>query len=202
MLKSKSIAALTFAAILAASGQGYAQTQADPHHPDQGAGKAQAAPETQNQPGMSIPMMMNMMAGMMKMMGGAGNEMGMNRTEHVEGRIAFLRAELQITEAQAKAWDVFAGFLREDAKRMKEADMPMMKDAKQPQFVTQLELRERMLASKLEEVRATKAAYAALDQVLSEDQRRMVGELLKNHMDMMPAGMMQGGMMPMQQNSP
>jgi len=186
MLKSKSIAAMTFAALLTASSQGYAQTQPDPHHPAQGAGTMEAAPGPQDQQGMSMPMMMKMMSGMMKMMGGGGTKMSMAGAEHVEGRIAFLRAELQITDAQAKAWDAFASVLRDNAKRMKDADMPMMSDAKQPQLVTQLDSQERMLTAKLEEVRATKAAYAALNKVLSEDQRKKVDELLRTHMGMMP----------------
>lgn len=203
MLNSQSIVAMAFAAMLAASSQGYAQTQPDPHHPEQGAGTTEEAPKTQDQQGMSMPTMMNMMSGMMKMMG--GGQMGMGGAEHVEGRIAFLRAELQITEAQAKAWDAFAGVLRDNAKRMKEANMPMMGDAAKPQFMTQLDSQERMLAAKLEEVRATKVAYAALQELLSEQQRKMVDELLQTHMGLMPPGMMQGGMMqggtaPAQQN--
>lgn len=195
MFKSKSLVALTFAVLLAASSQGYAQTQPDPHHPAQGAGTTEAAPGPQDQQGMSMPMMMNMMSGMMKMMGGGGGEMVMGGAEHVEGRIAFLRAELRITDAQAKAWDAFASVLQDNAKRMNDSGMPMMGDAKQPQFATQLDSQERMLTAKLEEVRATKAAYAALNEVLTEDQRKKVDELLRTHMGMMPPGMMQGGMM-------
>ena len=195
MLKSRSLAALTFAAMLAASDLSYAQTQPDPHHPAPGAGTTEAVPGNQDQQGMSMPMMMNMMSGMMKMMGGDAAQMGMGGATHFEGRIAFLHAELQITDGQAKAWDVFAGVLRDNAKRMKEMNMPMMGDASKPQFVTQLDSQERMFAAKLEEVRATRTAYAALYKVLSEEQRKMVDELLQTHMGMMPPGMMQGGMM-------
>jgi LTXXQ motif family protein len=48
-------------------------------------------------------------SGMMGMMG-----------EHVEGRIAFLRAELKITDAQVPQWNTFADALRANAKRMGE----------------------------------------------------------------------------------
>ena len=197
MLKSKSISALSFAAMLAASSTGYAQTPPDPHHPEQGAGTEKAVPAPQDRQGMSMPMMMNMMSGMMKMMGGGGAQMGMGgmgMTDHVEGRIAFLRAELQITEPQTKAWETFAGGLRDNAKRMKEAGMPMS-DAAAPSFVAWLDSQERMLAMKLEEVRATKTAFAALHQALSAEQRKTVDELLATHMSLMPSGMMQGDMM-------
>ena len=57
----------------------------------------------------------------MPMMGGPGH-MGMMRmmgmADHVEGRIAFLKAELKITEAQMPQWNAFADVLRENARRM------------------------------------------------------------------------------------
>lgn len=208
MLKSKSLAALFFAALLAALSQAHAQSQPDPHHPDQAPGAAATAPGTQAQPGMPMPMMMDMMSNMMKMMGGGGAQMGMGGgmdncammgAAHIEGRIAFLRAELVITDAQAKTWDAFADVLRANAKRVKEATMPMMANAAPPQMLGQLEQQERMLAAKLEEVKATKAAYAALHESLTPEQRKTADELLKTHMGMMPPGMMMGGGMPKQQ---
>ena len=203
MLKSKSLAALALAALLAASSQSYAQTQPDPHHPATGGDTAQTTSAPQDQQGMSMPMMMNMMAGMMKMMAGSAGQMGrcgtgmpaMGMTEHVEGRIAFLRAELQITDAQAKAWDAFATVLRDNAKRMQGANMQMMPDAKTPRFQTMFDTQERMLTMKLEQVKATKAAFVYLYEVLSADQRKTVDELLQTHIGLMPPGMMQDGMM-------
>ena len=198
MLKSKSLVTLTFAAMLAASTQGYAQTQPDPHHPADGAGTTEAVPGNQDQQGMSMPMMMNMMSGMMKMMGGGGAQMGMGRmnmTEHTAGRIAFLRAELQITDAQSKVWDAFADAIKKIGSHLKAADMPMMAEASAPQLLARLDAQERMLTTRLEGVRTMKAPFAALYDSLSTDQRKTADDLLANHMGLMPLGMMQGGMM-------
>ena len=198
MLKSKSLSALAFAAMLAASSQSFAQTQPDPHHPADGAGTTEAVPENQDQQGMSMPMMMNMMSGMMKMMGGGGAQMGMggmNMTEHTAGRIAFLRAELQISDAQSKAWDAFADAMQKIGSQMKEADMPMMAEASAPQLLARLDSQEQMLTARLEGVRAMKAAFAPLYDALSAEQRKTADDLLANHMGLMPLGMMQGGMM-------
>jgi hypothetical protein len=204
MLNSKLLAAAALAATLAMTARGYAQNQPDPHHPEQGAAPSEAVRAVQTGQAAPMPMMdmMNMMGGMMKMMGG-GAQMGMGGTampgmgiaEHVEGRIAFLRAELQITDAQAKTWDDFAGVLRDNAKRLKEANMPMMSDAPASRLLAQLDSQERMLATKLERVRATKTAYASLYEALTVEQRKTVDELLQTHMGLMPPGMMQGGMM-------
>jgi hypothetical protein len=198
MLKSKPLVTLTFAAMLAASTQGFAQTQPDPHHPADGAGTTEAVPGNQDQQGMSMPMMMNMMSSMMKMMGGGGAQMGMggmNMTEHTAGRIAFLRAELQITDAQSKAWDAFADAMQKIGSQMKEADMPMMAEASAPQLLARLDSQERMLTARLDGVRAMKAAFAPLYDALSAEQRKTADDLLANHMGLMPLGMMQGGMM-------
>jgi hypothetical protein len=198
MLKSKPLVTLTFAAMLAASTQGFAQTQPDPHHPADGAGTTEAVPGNQDQQGMSMPMMMNMMSSMMKMMGGGGAQMGMggmNMTEHTAGRIAFLRAELQITDAQSKAWDAFADAMQKIGSQMKEADMPMMAEASAPQLLARLDSQERILMARLEGVRAMKAAFAPLYDTLSVEQRKTADDLLANHMGLMPLGMMQGGMM-------
>jgi len=201
MLKSKSFITLTFAAMLAASTQGFAQTQPDAHHSGQGTHSTEVAPGNQDQQGMSMPMMMNMMAGMMKMMSGGDAQVnmpgmgGMGMTEHTAGRIAFLRAELQITDAQSKAWDAFADAMQKIGSQMKAANMPMMDEASAPQLLARLDSQERMLTARLEGVRAMKAAFAPLYDALSAEQRKTADDLLANHMGLMPLGMMQGGMM-------
>ena len=198
MLKSKSLISLMFATMLAASSQGFAQTQPDAHHLGQGPQSTEAAPGNQDQSGMSMPMMMNMMSEMMKMMGGGGAQMnmsGMGMTEHTTGRIAFLRAELQITDAQSKAWDAFANAMQKIGSQLKAADMPMMAEASAPQLLARLDSQERMLTARLEGVRGMKAAFAPLYGALSAEQRKTADDLLANHMGLMPLGMMQGGMM-------
>jgi hypothetical protein len=197
MLKSKSLITLTFAAMLAASSQGFAQTQPE-HHLTPDTHSTEVAPGNQNQSGMSMPMMMNMMSEMMKMIGGGGAQMGMGgmgMTDHTAGRIAFLHAELQITDAQSKAWDAFADAMQKIGSQMKAADMPMMAQGSAPQLLARLDSQERMLTARLEGARAMKAAFAPLYDALSAEQRKTADDLLANHMGLMPLGMMQGGMM-------
>ena len=201
MLKSKSLITLTFATMLAATTQGFAQTQPDPHHLTPDTDTTKTAPANQDQQGVSTPMMMDMMAGMMKMMGGDGAQMGMGgmgnmgMTDHTAGRIAFLRAELQISDAQSKAWDAFADAMQKIGSQMKEANMPMMAEGSAPQLLARLDSQERMLTARLDGVRAMKAAFAPLYDALSAEQRKTADDLLANHMGLMPLGMMQGGMM-------
>ncbi len=141
---------------------------------------------------------------MIKMMENGGARMGMDGmdmsekgiAERVEGRVAFLRAELQVTAVQSKAWDVYAGALRNNAHLLEGAGMARVADASAPPLLAQLDSQERILIARLDGIRSMKAALTALYEVLTLDQRNMADELLATHMG--PAGTMQLGMMPMQ----
>jgi hypothetical protein len=184
----------------------------DPHHPPETPAPAQSTTPL-GQPGMgnmpmmnmmsSMPMMMNMM-GMMRMMGTPGSGMGAMATiDRVEGRIAFLRAELKITEAQASAWNAFAEALRTNAQKLGEVrDSMMAQHAGQQQASTladRLELQERWFLARLEGTRAIKSAFTSLYGTLSDDQKKTADELLSPHMGMM--AMMPGQMEPRQMQS-
>src|SRR5690349_22938984 len=95
---------LAVAALLTGFGVAHAQTaqEHETHHPDD-APSAQAAPAMpQANPGGMVmsKMMGGDMASMMQRMhgGNAGGEMRTMPAEHVEGRIAFLKTELKITD--------------------------------------------------------------------------------------------------------
>jgi hypothetical protein len=203
MLKSKFLAAAALVAALTITSHGIAQTPNDPHHANQ------TTTDVKPQPGMQSPMMMQMMGNMMNMMemmmGGGGqmsmSGMGMSRmgmADHLEGRIAFVRAELRITDAQVKAWDDFANAIRESAKRMANPTMPEM-PASPPELLAKLEAQEKLLSAKIEAVQALKTAFLPLHDVLTAEQRKLASDLLTAHMGLIPLDMMPGGMMRMQQ---
>ncbi|BAR55405.1 hypothetical protein NK6_2224 [Bradyrhizobium diazoefficiens] len=180
------------------------------HHPDQKeapAAKAPAAPEpprgTGPSQGMTSGGMMNMMGGnmpmsdMMRMMGmmrQSGD--GMEMIDRVEGRIAFLRTELKITDAQAPAWNAFADALRANAKALGELRTSMMSQAGSEPLVDRLTWQEKWLSARLEATRAMKSALTNLVGSFSDEQKKTADELLAPQMGMMPA-MRGGGMMGM-----
>ena len=191
------------------------QAAEDPHHPA-GAAPVQAAPQTPTAPstggqagtmggqgmmgGMPMMNMMNMM-GMMQMMGDA---QGMGMIDHVEGRIAFLRTELKITNAQTGVWNAFAAALRTNAQNLGTARRAMMGQmgAGQPQAQTltqRLDAQERWLSARLEGTRSLKTAFTGLYGALSDEQKKTADEVLAPHMGM-AMGMM--AMMPMGQMGP
>jgi LTXXQ motif family protein len=215
--------ALTVAALTTPT---WAQSPAehDSHHP---ADIAKSAPVPANpapaasSPGMGAPQggmgnmpMMGMMNDMKNMMSGMSmmNTMGMMQTmgmmgpgmggmatiDRVEGRIAFLRAELKIADAQAGVWNGFADALRANAKRLAEVRASMMAkpgDAQPPAstMADRLDLQEQWVLARLDGIRAMKSAFTKLNETLSDDQKKTVNDLLAPHMGM---GMM--AMMPSQ----
>jgi hypothetical protein len=153
----------------------------------------------------SMPMMnmmgsnMPMMA-MMRTMGMSGPGMGGAATiDRVEGRIAFLRTELKITDAQSGTWNAFADVLRANAKRLGDVRAAMMPQsgAGQQQAATladRLEVQERWLSARLEGTRTIRTAFVNLSGVLSDEQKQTANDLLAPHMGMM--AMMSGQMQP------
>jgi hypothetical protein len=80
---------------------------------------AVAQQSTQPTMGQQMPMMNQ---GMM----GHGMMPMMDPSQHIEGRLAFLKTELKITEVQAPQWTAYADALRANAKRMGQLMTEMM----------------------------------------------------------------------------
>jgi hypothetical protein len=126
---------------------------------------------------------------------------GMATIDRVEGRIAFLRTELKITEVQTSAWNTFADALRTNAQKLGEIRASMMPQpgAAQQRVLTmadRLDLQERWLLARLEGTRTLKSAFTKLYETLSDDQKKTANELLAPHMGMGMMAMMPGQMQP------
>jgi hypothetical protein len=133
--------------------------------------------------------------GMMQMMGmmGRGTD-GMATIDRIEGRIAFLRAELKITDAQADAWNGFADALRTNARKLTEVRataMPKPGDGQPASALSaRLDQQEQWLAARLDGTRAMKSTFAKLNEALSDDQKKTANDLLAPHMGMEAMAMM------------
>ena len=216
MKRSKLLTIVTVAGlILGTAALAQDDTAQDPHHPAQGeetqpdanAPQSQMQSDKSGMMGMMRMMDMAQMMRMMNMMGGgmSSSGMGMEKMDpagmgmidHVEGRIAFLRAELKITDAQAEVWNTFAEALRATAKRLNEARDAADSQSSLPALEQRLAVQEQWLSARLEGVRAIKGTLAALYQVLSPDQRKSADELLAMHIGLMPDAKNPMGMMQM-----
>jgi hypothetical protein len=92
-------------------------------------------------------------------------------TERLEGRIAFLRAELQITDKQSTDWNLLADALRSGRQHLLEARKLLIVDDK-ISAVERIEHYERHLAERLEAIKAARTAFNRLYGNLSDGQRK------------------------------
>jgi hypothetical protein len=195
--KKSLIIGAALSAVLATSWPLAAETNTspDPHHPE---GQQELGPQPNDKaPGTGMQgghgMMRNMMS-MMHMMGQAADTMpcmsNMEATDHIEGRLAFLHAELKINDSQQKAWTQFADRLRKNAKTLGEVrNATMMKPANgemRPMLPRKLDIQEQALTARLELTRAYRDLYGAL----SEDQKKIAEKLLIAQMGMGGSQMM------------
>jgi hypothetical protein len=212
-MKNVILAAVVIAALSATLG--FAQAPADDPHHSAAAGTPQATLPTgqaaaSGQLGMMGNMPMMNMMGVMPTMG--GGPAGMVMIDRVEGRIAFLRTELKIADAQAYSWNAFADALRTNGKKLGEVRASMISHMgaaqQQPPALTErLNLQEQWLIARFEGTRAIQSAFTNLYAVLSEERKETASELLGPHMGLgmmeMMAGQMQPGQMPgMMQRTP
>ncbi len=110
--------------------------------------------------------------------------------DRIEGRIAYLRAELKITDAQSRAWSDFAAALRANAKKLGELRAPATAaDAKPPTLTERLDQHERWLAARLEGTRAIKTTFNKLYGTFSNEQKKTAEELMAPAAGAMGAGM-------------
>jgi hypothetical protein len=125
------------------------------------------------------------MMSMMNMMMGA-----QSGGEHTEGRIAFIKAELKITEAQMPQWNAFAEAVRGNAGSMAEMRKSMM--AAQGGVSTlpdRLALEDKLVTAHLAALKKTEEALGQLYRMLTDDQKKVADSIVLGPMGM-PMGMM------------
>jgi hypothetical protein len=152
--------------------------------------------------------MSGMMSGMMGGMrhgGSGGGHHGMMKnmmcrmTEHVDGRLAYLKAELKLNDAQQNAWNLFADNYRAAAARTaqqcEKMDDKTGDHAAHKGVLGHLGMMESHMTAHLDSVKAIKGAIEPLFNVLSEEQKKTANEVMTGMMGLGMGGMGGGGMM-------
>ena len=160
-----------------------------------------SSPATTGTPAQGMPMgsmpgsyggmpMMGERQGGMPMMGMMQMMMG-GMADHVEGRIAFLKTELKITDAQQPLWNAVGDAMRANAKDMA-AMIPMIQSMMQPSgaLPEKLAAREKAMTAHLEALRKLKSAIEPLYAALSDEQKKTADQLMVGPMGIMGMGMM------------
>jgi hypothetical protein len=120
--------------------------------------------------------------GMMPMMGLGGRS-------HAEGRLAFLKAELKITDAQAPQWNAFAEAVRTNASSMREMRRAMMAERASATLPERLALADKTADAHLAAMKKTREALTKLYAVLNDTQKKTADTIVVGPMGM-PMGMM------------
>lgn len=131
-----------------------------------------------------------------RMMGGPGSMsgpmMGLGddvMLDRIDGRLAFMKAELKITDEQTGAWDDFAETVRSTAETRNDMMRSMMKDFQSGEFLKKplpdrLQLQETHMEARLEEIRSVREAADSLYVVLSDEQKVVADEIVLPTMGM------------------
>jgi LTXXQ motif family protein len=124
--------------------------------------------------------------GWQRMMGAGGMGMMSAMAGHVEGRLAFLKTELKITDAQLPLWNKFADALRNNAKTMGEVMQGVTASGGQSAALPdRLATREKFLTARLDTLCNLKAAVDPLYAALSEEQKKTADQIMLTPMGMM-----------------
>jgi hypothetical protein len=116
--------------------------------------------------------------GMMRMMAECPMMMGGDMASHAEGRIAFLKAELAITDAQKAVWDAYAEALTKNLQGMQLTREAMMKTMEAKSPVERLDSHIAAMEGRVAALKEVKPALGALYTALSAEQKKKADELL------------------------
>ena len=122
------------------------------------------------------------------MMGGSGSaEATCNAmASHIEGRLAYVKAELKVTDAQEPLWNAYAVAARDNAKTMIARCTTMTgKRDSQLSLPDRLDKNEQLMAAHLDAVRAMDKALKPLYSALSDAQKKSADQLFWGPMGMM-----------------
>lgn len=119
------------------------------------------------------------MMGPSMMGGGMPGGQGAGMVDRIEGRLAFLKAELKITDAQTPQWNKLADAIRTSAKSMRER-MQTRQSGGQPAATLpeRIERHEQFMTARLDEIKQVKGALNELYASLTEDQKREANNLV------------------------
>jgi periplasmic protein CpxP/Spy len=101
---------------------------------------------------------------------------------HIEGRIAYLKTELKITDAQGPLFDAVADAMRDNAKAIHDTFQSLRGDRSQPQTaLSRMEARAKFTQLRADGEAKMLAAFRPLYQALSPDQQKSADEMFEHH---------------------
>ena len=107
---------------------------------------------------------------------------GMDRRSHIEGRIAYLQAELHITAEQMTLWNAVADAMRQNDQSMRAARAGLHHDGDEEVAAPdRLAAMQKMAETRAQNLAKLVAAVKPLYEAMSADQKKNADELLASH---------------------
>ena len=98
--------------------------------------------------------------------------------DRIEGRLAFLKTELKITDAQTAAWNQLADTIRTAAKHHNERMKTVFSgDQRSKSLPERLDAQEQFISIRLEEIKQIKTSLKSLYDVLSDAQKKEADDM-------------------------
>ena len=106
---------------------------------------------------------------------------------HIEGRLAYIKTELKITEAQELLWNAYAGAARDNAQAMSAHCTAMMGNGgpNTASLPDRLDQHEQFMAAQLDALRSMNKALKPLYAALNDTQKQAANQLFWGPMGMM-----------------
>lgn len=99
--------------------------------------------------------------------------------DRVEGRLAFIKAELKINEVQTPAWNALADAIRAAAKHHNDRMKALFTGEVKPRTLPErLDAQERFLSVRVDDIKQIKGALNALYALLSEEQKNEADDIV------------------------
>jgi hypothetical protein len=109
---------------------------------------------------------------------GMGHGAMMHSVPMMEGRLAYIKADLEITDAQLAAWNAYADAVRARHGTMESMHAEMMKTKESGNALERMDARIKAMESKVEGLKALKPTVEALYAALSDEQKKKADQLL------------------------
>lgn len=116
--------------------------------------------------------------------------------DYIDGRLAFMKTELKITEAQSAAWDEMASAVRTTAEAHNDEMRAMMEEMHDGGYFKmslpdRLQFHETHMEARLEQIRTVHEAVDKLYAMLDDEQKKAADDIV---LPVMGMGMGMGGM--------
>lgn len=102
--------------------------------------------------------------------------------EHIDGDLAYLKAEIKIAEAQTPQWNIFAQAFRaerEKRARLCRQAMAQAREMRSASLPDAIKMAEDQLAQRLDSLRAMRVAVQPLYESLSPEQKKSADQIMR-----------------------